>query len=110
MKNIGFDSDKFIEVQKEAIINRINQFNGKLYLELGGKIFDDLHASRVLPGYRPSNKIDVLKSLKDDLEIIICISARDIEKNKIRADFGITYDMEVFRLIDNLKGVGLSVN
>ncbi len=107
---IGFDSDKFIACQKEAIMERINQNNGKLYMEMGGKIFDDLHASRVLPGYHSDNKIKILQSLKDDLEIIICISARDIEKNKIRADFGITYDMEVLRLIDGLKSKGLAVN
>lgn len=107
---IGFDSNKFIEAQKIAIQERIAKNNGKLYMEMGGKIFDDLHASRVLPGYRPDNKIKILESMKDDLEIIICISAKDIEKNKIRADFGITYDMEVLRLIDGLKGSGLSVN
>lgn len=110
MRKIGFDSDKFIKMQKDAIVNRINKFNGKLYLEMGGKIFDDLHASRVLPGYNCDNKIKLLQSLKDQMEIIICISAKDIEKNKVRADFGITYDMEVLRLIDSLKGLGLLIN
>jgi len=110
MNKIGFDSEKFILAQRSAILERIEQTHGKLYMEMGGKIFDDLHASRVLPGYRPDNKIKILEALKDDLEIIICISAKDIEKNKIRADFGITYDMEVLRLIDGLKSVGLNVN
>ena len=110
MLKIGFDSDRFIEAQKKSIIERINKFNGKLYMEMGGKIFDDLHASRVLPGYQPNNKIRILETMKDDLEIILCISARDIEKNKVRADFGITYDMEVLRLIDSLKDAGLNVN
>ena len=107
MEEIGFDSEKFINVQRQAILDRLAKFDGKLYLELGGKIFDDLHASRVLPGYKPDNKIKVLESLKDKIEVIFCISARDIEKNKIRADFGITYDKEVLRLIDNLKAIGL---
>ncbi len=110
MRKIGFDSDKFIELEKNEILKRINANNSKLYLELGGKIFDDLHASRVLPGYRPDNKIKILETLKDDLEVIFCISARDIEKNKMRSDLGITYDVEVMRLIDKLKGRGLSVN
>lgn len=110
MKNIGFNSTKFVQLEKQEILNRIKKFDGKLYMELGGKIFDDLHASRVLPGYNPDNKIKILESMKDDMEIIICISAKDIEKNKIRSDFGITYDMEVKRLIDNLKALHLSIN
>lgn len=107
---LGFDSDKFVELERKEILNRINRLGGKLYMELGGKIFDDLHASRVLPGYKPNNKVKILEALKDDLEIIICISARDIEKNKVRSDFGITYDMEVKRLIDNLTSLGLNIN
>ena len=110
LDKIGFDSEKFIKLEKAAILERISHLTGKLYMEMGGKIFDDLHASRVLPGYQPDNKIKILQSLKDQLEIVICISAKDIEKNKIRADFGITYDLEVLRLIDNLKAIGLSVN
>ena len=110
MRKIGFDSDKFIEAQEKSIKERISQYDGKLYMEMGGKIFDDLHASRVLPGYNSDNKIRILEVMKDDLEIILCISARDIEKNKVRADFGITYDMEVLRLIDSLKDAGLNVN
>lgn len=110
MNKLGFDSEKFIELERKAILERISKLQGKLYMELGGKIFDDLHASRVLPGYKPDNKIKILESLKDKLEIIICISARDIEKNKIRSDFGITYDQEVLRLIDNLKSLDLEVN
>ena len=110
LQKIGFDSEKFIKLEKEAILERISHLTGRLYMEMGGKIFDDLHASRVLPGYQPDNKIKILQSLKDQLEIVICISAKDIEKNKIRADFGITYDLEVLRLIDNLKSIGLAVN
>lgn len=110
MRKIGFDSEKFIRLQRDEILKKINKFNGKLYMEMGGKIFDDLHASRVLPGYKANNKIDLLQAFNDQLEIILCISARDIENNKLRADFGITYDMEVLRLIDKLKGEGLSVN
>lgn len=110
MKKIGFDSEKFISLQRDEILKKINKFNGKLYMEMGGKIFDDLHASRVLPGYNANNKIKLLQAFNDQLEIILCISARDIENNKLRADFGITYDMEVLRLIEKLKGEGLSVN
>ena len=103
----GFDNDKYIELQSAKIKERISQFEGKLYLEFGGKIFDDLHASRVLPGFNPGSKIEMLRELKDQLEIIFCISARDIEKKKIRADHGISYDIELLRLIDSLKAIGL---
>lgn len=106
----GFDNKKYLELQTQNILKRINQFNNKLYLEFGGKLFDDLHASRVLPGFEPNAKIQILKKLKDKCEIIFVISAKDIEKNKIRADFGITYDMEVLRQIDNLRNEGLTVS
>ena len=109
MKNC-FDNDLYLKLQSEKILERTKKFGGKLYLEFGGKLFDDLHASRVLPGFDPNIKIKLLEKLKDQLEIIICISSFDIEKHKIRADHGITYDMEVLRLIDNLRGVGLSFN
>ena len=108
-KTIGFNSEKYLKLQSEKIKERIKQFGGKLYMEFGGKIFDDFHASRVLPGFAPDNKIKLLKSLKNECEIIFCISAIDIEKNKIRADFGITYDLEVLRLIDELRKLGLNV-
>ena len=105
----GFDNKKYIKLQTKKIKERIKMFD-KLYLEIGGKLFDDSHASRVLPGFKSDSKITVLKELKDDLEIIFCINAGDIEKNKIREEHGITYDIEVMRLIDNLKNLGFSIN
>ena len=107
--NIGFDNKKYIKVQSEKIKERFKLFD-KLYLEIGGKLFDDYHASRVLPGFEPDVKINMFKELKDDLEIIFCINANDIERNKIRAEFGITYDIEVMRLIDNLSNLGFYIN
>ena len=105
----GFDSDKFLKVQKEKIMSRMQEF-GKLYIEFGGKIFDDLHAKRVLPGYRPDNKVRLLQTLSDDMEIILTISAKAIEKSKIRADLGLTYDLEVMRLMDELRRLKLNVS
>ena len=105
----GFDNKKYIKLQSKKIKERIKMFD-KLYLEIGGKLFDDSHASRVLPGFKSDAKITMLKELKDDLEIIFCINAGDIEKNKVRAEHGITYDIEVMRLIDNLKHLGFSIN
>ena len=105
----GFDNKKYIKVQSEEIKQRIKMFD-KLYLEIGGKLFDDYHASRVLPGFLPDVKINMLKELKNDLEIIFCINANDIERNKTRAEFGITYDVEVMRLIDNLSSLGFLIN
>lgn len=107
---IGFDNEKYLKIQSEKILERIKKFNNKLYLEFGGKIFDDLHASRVLPGFKPDSKIQLLKTLKDDLEIIFCISAKDIEQHKIRADHGITYDMDLLRIIDKLRELDLTVS
>lgn len=109
MKQIGFDNDKYLAMQSEHIKNRIAQFGGKLYLEFGGKLFDDHHASRVLPGFAPDSKVRMLTQLKDDAEIVIVISAGDIEKNKVRSDLGITYDVDVLRLIDAFRGIGLYV-
>ena len=109
-KAIGFDNDKYVKMQSEKILERINLFNNKLYLEFGGKLFDDYHASRVLPGFAPDAKIKLLCNLKDKVEIIFVISAGDIERNKIRADFGITYGMDVMRLIDNLRNLGIMIN
>ena len=109
MKKIGFDNEKYLKKQSEKIKERIAQFGGKLYLEFGGKLFDDYHASRVLPGFKPDSKINMLTQLKDDAEIVIVISASDIEKNKVRSDLGITYDMDVLRLIDAFRGYGLYV-
>ncbi len=110
MNGIGFDNDKYLKMQSEHIRERIDSFGGKLYLEFGGKLFDDFHASRVLPGFKPDSKINMLVNLKDNAEIIIAINSGDIEKNKIRGDLGITYDMDVLRLIDAFRGYGLYVS
>ncbi|MCR5425782.1 MAG: DUF1846 domain-containing protein [Lachnospiraceae bacterium] len=109
MHKIGFDNDKYLKMQSEKIKERIATFGGKLYLEFGGKLFDDFHASRVLPGFKPDSKITMLSQLKEHAEIVIVINAEDIEKNKVRADLGISYDMDVLRLIDAFRGYGLYV-
>jgi uncharacterized protein (UPF0371 family) len=109
MEPAGFDSDKYLVLQSEKILERINRFGGKLYLELGGKLFDDFHAARVLPGFAPDNKIKMLLQLRDKAEIVIVINAGDIEKNKVRGDLGITYDLDVLRLIDAFRSFGLYV-
>lgn len=109
MQKIGFDNDKYIELQSQKILERIEYFGGKLYLEFGGKLFDDYHASRVLPGFKPDSKVKMLLQLKDQAEIVITISADDIEKNKLRGDLGITYDLDVLRLIDAFRDIGLYV-
>ena len=98
MNQVGFDSEKYIRLQSEHIRERINQFGGKLYLEFGGKLFDDYHAARVLPGFEPDSKMKMLLQLKDQAEIVIAICAEHIELNKRRGDLGITYDMEALRL------------
>ena len=105
----GFDNDKYIRIQSEHIKERIAQFQGKLYLELGGKLFDDYHASRVLPGFQPDSKLRMLKQLSDSAEIVIVISANDIEKNKVRQDLGITYDEDVLRLRNEFQNRGFLV-
>lgn len=109
MYRVGFDNDKYLKMQSEHILERIRKFGGKLYLEFGGKLFDDFHASRVLPGFAPDSKIRMLTRLKDQAEIVIAINAADIEKNKVRGDLGITYDLDVLRLIDAFRGFGLYV-
>ena len=109
MPKIGFDNDKYLKLQSEKIKERIATFGGKLYLEFGGKLFDDYHASRVLPGFHPDSKINMLTQLKDDAEIVVVINAADIEKNKVRSDLGITYDVDVLRLIDAFRNYGLYV-
>ena len=108
--NKAFDNELYLKLQKEKIEERIKMFDNKLYLEFGGKIFDDYHASRVLPGFHQDAKIQLLKEFRKDLEIIFCINANDIEKNKIRADYGIGYDMELLRLIDNLEKLEININ
>ena len=105
----GFDNDKYITLQAERIRERIDQFGGKLYLEFGGKLFDDFHASRVLPGFEPDSKIRMLQSMADDVEIVIAINANDIEKSKVRGDLGITYDEDVLRLMDIFRSMGFMV-
>ena len=107
---IGFDNDLYIRKQTENILARIDQFRGKLYLEFGGKLFDDYHASRVLPGFDVNGKIRLLHELRDKAEIIFCISAGEIEKTKMREDLGISYDMEVLRLIDDIHAMDIAVN
>ena len=109
MMRLGFDNEKYLQMQSSRIQERISQFGGKLYLEFGGKLFADYHASRVLPGFKPDSKINMLVKLKDQAEIVIVINAGDIEKNKVRGDLGITYDMDVLRLIDAFRGYGLYV-
>jgi len=104
-----FDNNKYISLQSQKILDRISSFGGKLYLEFGGKLFDDYHASRVLPGFHPDSKIKMLYELRDRAEIVIVISANDIEKNKRRGDLGITYDLDVLRLIDAFRSIGLFV-
>ena len=108
--NYGFDNEKYLKIQSEHIKERIAAFGDKLYMEFGGKLFDDFHASRVLPGFQPDSKLQMLMQLKDDVEIIIVISAVDIQKNKVRQDLGITYDMDVLRLRDEFLARELSVN
>ena len=106
---IGFDHDRYTRMQSEHILERIDKFGGKLYLELGGKLFDDFRASRVLPGFRPDSKMQMLLQLKDREEVLIVINSDDIEKSKVRGDLGITYDADTLRLIDAFRGIGLYV-
>ena len=109
MNKIGFDNDKYISMQSEKIKERIAFFGGKLYLEFGGKLFDDLHASRVLPGFKPDTKLQMLLKMKDDAEIIVVINSQAIEDAKVRGDLGITYDQDVYRLLDAFGEAGLYV-
>ena len=106
---IGFDNEKYLNEQSEAILERVSRFNDKLYLEMGGKILYDYHASRVLPGFDPNVKIRLLQKLKDKIEVILCVHAGDLERNKVRADFGITYDVDAFKSIDDMKWFGINV-
>ena len=109
MNRLGFDNDKYVKLQSQNIRDRISKFGGKLYLEFGGKLFDDFHASRVLPGFAPDSKVKMLLEMKDDAEIVIAISADDIERSKRRGDLGITYDEDCLRLIDAFQGIGLFI-
>ncbi len=110
MMSIGFDNDKYLQMQSEHIRKRIAQFGGKLYLEFGGKLYDDYHAARVLPGFLPDSKLKMLLQMKEQVEMVIAINAADIEKNKVRGDLGITYDRDVIRLIDVFRELGLYVS
>ncbi|MDL2206652.1 DUF1846 domain-containing protein [Eubacteriales bacterium OttesenSCG-928-N13] len=105
----GFDHEKYVSMQSEHIRERFERFGGKLYLEFGGKLFDDYHASRVLPGFQPDSKVQMLRTLKDQAEIVIVINAADIEKNKLRGDLGITYDADLLRLIDSFREIDMLV-
>ena len=109
VKKIGFDNEKYLKEQSEAILKRVKKFNNKLYLEFGGKIIFDMHASRVLPGFDPNVKMRLLKKLKDKTDIVLCIYSGDIERKKVRADFGITYDADAMKLIDDLRAWDIEV-
>ena len=109
MNRIGFDNEKYVKLQSQNIRDRIGKFGGKLYLEFGGKLFDDYHASRVLPGFEPDSKVKMLLEMKDEAEIVIAISADDIERSKRRGDLGITYEDDTLRLIDAFRGIGLYI-
>jgi uncharacterized protein (UPF0371 family) len=106
MEKIGFDNEKYLKEQTAAILERVKRFDNKLYLEFGGKLCFDYHAARVLPGYDPNVKISLLQSLKDKIDIVLCIYAGDIEKGRVRGDFGITYDTATLKLIDDLRSWG----
>lgn len=109
MKKQAFDSNRYLDLQRDHILERIQQFDGKLYMEFGGKMLEDFHASRVLPGYEPDNKIRLLQELKEQVEIVIAINANNIEHSKARGDLGITYDQEVLRLIDTFNDIDIYV-
>lgn len=108
-KKIGFDNEKYLKEQTAAISDRVKKFDNKLYLEFGGKLCFDYHAARVLPGYDPNVKIRLLQLLKDKIDIVLCIYAGDIEKGRVRGDFGITYDAATLKLIDDLRSWGLDI-
>ena len=107
LSHVGFDNEKYLQEQTTAILKRVSRFNDKLYLEFGGKILYDYHASRVLPGFTPNVKMRLLQKLKDQVDVIMCVYAGDIERSKIRADFGITYDVDVLKSIDDLLSSAL---
>ena len=110
MATIGFDNERYLQMQSQHISQRLSAFGGKLYLEFGGKLYDDYHASRVLPGFEPDSKLKMLLQLSEQVEMVIAINAGDIEKNKVRGDLGITYDLDVIRLIDIFRSLGLYVS
>ena len=108
-QTLGFDNEKYLAEQTSSILNRLERFDNRLYLEFGGKLLFDYHAVRVLPGYDPNIKMRLLQKLKDKTDIILCIYAGDIEKKKLRADFGITYDVDALKLLDDLRDWGLNI-
>ncbi len=108
-RQIGFDNEKYLHEQTSAILERVNRFNDKLYLEFGGKLLYDYHAARVLPGFDPNVKMQLLQKLKDKIDVILCIYAGDIERKKVRADFGITYDSDALKTIDDFKEWGIGI-
>jgi len=107
--HIGFDNERYLREQTTAIVERVNRFNNKLYLEFGGKILSDYHAARVLPGFDPNVKMRLLQILKDKIDVILCIHAGAIERKKVRADFGITYDVDALKTIDDFREWGIDV-
>lgn len=110
MAAIGFDSEKYARLQSQEIRDRLRKFGGKLYMEIGGKIFDDYHAARILPGFQPDSKIRMLATMKDELEAVICVNCNDIEKSRVRGDIGITYDLESLRMIDLYRSYGIKAD
>ena len=106
---LGFDNEKYLAEQTAAILDRVNRFDNKLYLEFGGKLLFDYHAARVLPGFDPNVKMRLLQKIRDKSEVVLCIYAGDIERKKVRADFGITYDSDALKLIDDLSGWGIEM-
>ena len=108
--NLGFDTEKYVKIQTKEIKERVAQFGEKLYLEFGGKLCHDFHAVRVLPGYEPDTKIRILKALGSDIEVIYCVSAKDIQKGRIRHDFGLPYDKQVLKDIEDLKERGINIS
>jgi len=109
VNNIGFDNDKYLKEQTTAILERVSRFNDKLYLEFGGKILYDYHAARVLPGFDPNVKMRLLQKLRDKVDVILCIHAGAIEGKKARADFGITYDVDALKTIDDFREWGIDI-
>ncbi len=107
--NTGFDNEKYLKEQTASILERVNRFNHKLYLEFGGKILYDYHASRVLPGFDPNVKMRLLQKLKENIDVILCIHAGAIERKKVRADFGITYDVDALKTIDDFRDWGIDI-
>ena len=110
MSELGFNNDRYLAEQTEAILERVDRFEGKLYLEFGGKLTSDFHAARVLPGYDPDVKMRLLHGLRDQIEVVFCVYAGDLERGRIRGDFGMTYDLATLRALDDLRDWGISTS